>query len=185
MYHAIQVKEGLESSLLALAQAIHSSVSTLFRVVGRVEGALELLRLEKGTLRILASDLSPGGGGASAELLPVEVAVDCIDVTDVGCDDAAETGVGFEAAIKRFTVKLLQAVAEAQSTATAVNLHLSFDPEALWQGFGEEEDADNDFDVSDPPDGAQQQGSRPSSPLHEPGQEEEEDPYDGPEHIAY
>jgi hypothetical protein len=176
------VKEGLESSLLALAQAMHSSASTLFRVVGRVEGALELLRLEKGTLRILASDLTPGGGGASAEVLPVEVAVDCIDVTDVGCEDSVETGVGFEAAIKRFTAKLLQAVTEAKSTATAVNLQLSFDPEALWQGFGEEEDADNDFDVSDPPDGAQQQVSRPSSPLHEPSQE---DPFDGPEHIAY
>jgi hypothetical protein len=176
----VQVKEGLESNILALARSLHSSVSLLFRMVGRVDGALELLRLERGTLRILAADLS--GGGAHAQVHPVEVAVDCIDVTDVGCADGAETGVGFEAALKRFTVSLLQAVAEAQGTATAVNLHLSFDPEALWQGFGEEEDADDALDASDTPAGVQEQSSMPAVPLDVPA---EEDTYDGPEHIAY
>ena len=74
-----------------------------------------------------------------------------------------------------FTFKLLEAVAEAQRTRSAVNMYLSLDPEAIFQGIGEDEDADVDLEEElvdlEPADAA------PSA------QEVFGD--EGPEHIAF
>lgn len=54
--------------------------------MGKMEGRVELLRLEAGSLRIVSGELSRGGAAGKdngADLPPVVVSVDRIDLSDL------------------------------------------------------------------------------------------------------
>eukprot|EP00277_Geminigera_cryophila_P021634 CAMPEP_0179468096 /NCGR_PEP_ID=MMETSP0799-20121207/49102_1 /TAXON_ID=46947 /ORGANISM="Geminigera cryophila, Strain CCMP2564" /LENGTH=148 /DNA_ID=CAMNT_0021273917 /DNA_START=167 /DNA_END=610 /DNA_ORIENTATION=+ len=119
---------------------------------------------------ILPADLSRGSG---AHQEPLVVAVDRIDLSEIGGGHVGD--VCYEAVVKRFTVKLLESVAEAQCSGAPVNMRLSFDSEAVWQGFcDDDEDAENvednqlycAHDDQAPSETTPLQASR-SSPVHE------------------
>ena len=173
----VSVKDCLESNIMTLACNADAALCAFSRLFGKVEGGIKCIKFEEGQIRLVASHLSEGGAlDAAFQKEPLVVPVDRMDISDVGCLDrdgsSDELAIGYEAAVKRLTYHLLEAVVEAQRARSSVNMYLSLDPEAVWQGIGDDEDADDDLEEV-------HSGEEPSS------QEEAIVEDSGPEHIAY